>query len=169
MRTKVLIFLIALSATKIFACDCKNLGNLKVLQEIEFDNSECVFIGEVLEIDSDNNTFKVKVIESFKGNELGKTYNGIYDKFCGPIIDEKGKWLIYGNFNSKNQVEINYCGLTRSLSHPENNVSGSKPPEPLQPYKTESKSQSEKKRIEWILRAKSNLENEIIDLRHRTE
>jgi ribosomal protein L32 len=39
----------------------------------------------------------------------------------------------------------------------------------LPPNEKESKSKAEKKRAEWKLRAKSDLENEIIDLRKRTE
>jgi hypothetical protein len=77
--------------------------------------------------------------------------------------------LIYGNFNSDNLIEINYCGLTRSFKNPQNNISASKPPPPLPPNAKKSKSQTEKERYEWKLRAKTDLENEIIDLRKRIE
>jgi hypothetical protein len=150
-------------------CDCAISKSLKATQDREFENSECIFIGEVLEINSEKDTFKVMVIESFNGDENGIIYDGKFNRYCEPIIDEKGKWLIYGNFNSDNLIEINYCGLTRSFKNPQNNISASKPPPPLPPNAKKSKSQTEKERYEWKLRAKTDLENEIIDLRKRIE
>ncbi|WP_127136573.1 hypothetical protein [Flagellimonas oceanensis] len=88
---------------------------------------------------------------------------------CGPIIDKTGNWLIYGNFNDENQVVINHCGLTRSLNSPEDNISATKPPKPPLPNEKETESEIERKITEWRLRAKSDLENEIKELRKRTE
>ena len=171
MRKQILtlLFLTFLVTSKAFACDCKVPKSLKAVQDREFENSECIFIGEVIKIDTEKNSFEIKVIESFSGDEIGKIYSGIYDDLCGPIIDEKGKWLIYANYSSDNLIEINACGITRSFKRPEYNVSATRPPEPLPPNEKESKSKAEKKRAEWKLRAKSDLENEIIDLRKRTE
>ncbi|WP_438423875.1 hypothetical protein [Aquimarina macrocephali] len=162
-----LILILTLVSTKAIACNCAIPKSLKAIQDHEFENSECIFIGEIIKIDSENNSFEIKVIESFNGDEIGKTYSGIYDKYCGPIIDEKGKWLIYGNLNSENLIKINTCGLTRSLKNPENNISATIPPEPLAPNETGSKAKFAKQRVEWKIRAKSNLEKEIIDLRKR--
>jgi len=163
----ILLLILTLISSKAIACNCTIPKSLKAIQDYEFENSECIFIGEIIKIDSENNSFEIKIVESFNGDEIGKTYSGIYDKYCGPIIDEKGKWLIYGNFNSENLIEINTCGLTRSLENPENNISATIPPEPLAPNETESKAKFEKQRAEWKIRAKSDLEKEIIDLRKR--
>ena len=169
IKIKIILILLFISSINLYACNCKYQGNLEVLQNIEFNNSECIFIGEVIDIDSENNVFEVIIIESFNGIEIGEIYSGLYDKYCGPIINEKGKWLIYGNFNSENQIVINHCGLSRSFENPENNTSASNPPEPLLPNTliSKSESESEKRMTEWKKRAKSDLDKEIIYLRKR--
>ena len=163
----ILFSILILPTTKGFACSCAIPKSLKAIQDYEFENSDCIFIGEVLEFDSTYNTFKIKVVESFNGDEKGKIYNGVYDQQCGPIIDGNGKWLVYGNINSENQLEINTCGLTRSFKNPESNVSATKPPRPAQPNEIISEAESRKQLDEWRAKAKSDLENEIIDLRKR--
>ncbi|WP_396591161.1 hypothetical protein [Allomuricauda sp. R78024] len=165
---KILICALVLTSTKICACSCKVPESLKEIQDSEFENSECIFIGEVLEVDAFNNSFKFKVIESFKDEKSGEIYNGKYDALCGPIINETGKWLIYGNFNDENQIVINHCGLTRSFNKPENNISTlNPPPMPPQPDEKVTESKDEKEITKWRLRAKSDLNNEIIALRKR--
>jgi hypothetical protein len=168
-RILTILFLTFFITSKVFACDCKVPKSLKAIQDREFENSECIFIGEVFKIDTDKNTFEIKVIESFRGNKIGTVHIGIYDQLCGPVIDEKGKWLIYGNYNSDNLIEINACGISRSFGNPEYNTLATRPPKPISPNEKESESQAEKKRAEWKLKAKSDLENEIADLRKRTE
>nr|WP_298996048.1 hypothetical protein [uncultured Allomuricauda sp.] len=164
---KILICALVLTSTKVCACLCKVLESLKEIQDLEFKNSECIFIGEVLEVDAFNDSFRFKVIESFKGEERGEIYNGKYDALCGPIINETGKWLIYGNFNKENQIIINHCGLTRSFNKPESNISASKPPMPPQPDEKVTESEEKKEMAKWRLRAKSDLSNEIKALRKR--
>jgi len=163
----ILLLILTLISANGIACTCSIPKSLKAIQDYEFENSECIFIGEILKIDTENNTFEIKVIESFNGDENGKIYNGIYDIFCGPIIDKIGKWLIYANYNSDNIIEINECGITRSFLTPEHNLSATRPPKPLPQNKKETKLQAEKKIAEWKLRAKYDLENEIADLRKR--
>jgi hypothetical protein len=165
---KILIWFLILTSSKAIACTCSVPKSLKAIQDYEYEISECIFIGEVLEIDSILSRFTFKVLESFKGVENGTIYIGKYDPMCGPIIDEIGKWLIYGNFNDENQIVINHCGLTRSFKRPEHNVSATKPPMPPLPNKKETKSEIEKEMTEWRLRAKLDFENEINELRNRT-
>ncbi len=166
---KILIWILILTSSKAIACTCSVPKSLKAIQDYEFENSECIFIGEVLEIDDVRSVFTFKVLESFKGEEHETIYIGKYDQMCGPIIDETGNWLIYGNFNDENQIVINHCGLTRSFNKPEDNISATKPPMPPPPNKQETESDIEKKMTEWKLRAKSDLENEINELRKRTK
>lgn len=165
--SKILIYALVLTSTKVFACSCKVPENLKAIQDLEFENSESIFIAEVLEVDTSKNSFTFKIIESFKGEEKEEIYNGKYDEMCGPIVNETGKWLIYGNPNNKNQIVINYCGLTRSFKKPENNVSATKPPMPPKPNEKVTKSEEEKEMTDWRLRAKSDLTNEVKQLRKR--
>lgn len=169
MRTRILtiLFLTFLISSKSVACDCKAPKSLKEIQNREFTNSKYIFIGEILKIDTKTHTFKIKVIESFKGVKNGKVYSGIYNKFCGPVINEVGKWLIYANYHSGNEIKINACGITRSFKNPESNISATRPPKP--PSSNLTKSQINKERANRKLRAKFDLENEIADLRTRSK
>jgi hypothetical protein len=161
-KLTLLLLIITLISTKAIACNCSIPKSLKTVQDYEFENSECIFIGEVLKIDSEKNTFEIRVVESFNGDEIGKIYNGIYDEQCGPIIDEKGKWLIYAN-SHENKIGINTCGLTRSFEYPEDNITATS--EFLKTYEKEFK--EEKRNLDLKLRAKLDLKNEIINLRKK--
>ncbi len=165
MKTQIILilFLTLLIPNVSFACECLP-RSLVSAQNIEFENSDCILIGEVLEIDPKNDTFKVKVIESFNGDENEIVYNGIYNRFCAPIINKKGKWLIYGNINDDGLLEINACGLTRSFKNPEDNfqifVLGTD---------LATDPETEKEKTERIKKAKSDLIDEIKILRSKTE
>jgi len=174
MKTKIITFIILSfsSSFNLFACDCKHQGNLKVLQKIEFDNSECIFIAEVLKIDPETNTFIFKVMESFSENSIDNIQIGVYDEFCGPTINEKGRWLIYGNFDSENRIKINHCGLSRSFKNPENNIMVLPAPL-LKPdlkinRKERDKEQSDYKRRAQKI-AQEDLKSEISNLRSNTK
>ena len=163
MKTQILLilFLTLLIPKVSFACECLP-SSLVSAQKIEFENSDCILIGEVLEIDPKNDTFKVKVIESFNGDENDIVYNGIYNRFCAPIINKKGKWLIYGNINDDGLLEINACGLTRSFKNPEDNIFGLGTDFATYP-------ETEKEKTERIKKAKSDLIDEIKILRSKSE
>ena len=169
MRIKILtiLFWTFLISSKSLACDCKISKNLKDIQKREFTESKYIFIGEILKIDSKKHTFEIKVIESFKGVLNGKVYRGIYNQSCGPIIDKSGKWLIYANRKSDNLIQIRACGITRSFKNPESNISATKIPNP--PPLNQTKSQNMKVQSNWKLRAKSDLENEIAELRKKNK
>ena len=112
-------FFLFLLTVKTIACNCPKVQELKDKQISEYENSECIFIGEILHIDFKNHTFKVKILESFKGSEIGEIYTGIFDPSCGPRIDHTGKWIIYGSFYHSNILTINECSLSRSFKKPE--------------------------------------------------
>jgi len=124
MKHSILTFILIslLISFKSLACTCAKPISLKAIQDYEYENSEFVFIGEVIELNLNINYFKIRVIESFKGGDKEAIYSGTYDEQCGPIIGRKGKWLIYANLNSNNILEVNECGLTRSLKNPEYNT-----------------------------------------------
>ena len=117
-KTYILTFLAFLVCFGLFACSCPVYKNLQIFQFAEFDQSECVFIGEVLEFNLEEKSYRIKVLDSFKGTENGLIYEGIYDEQCGPIINELGKWIFYGRTDSNGILKINECGLTRSFDNP---------------------------------------------------
>lgn len=113
-----LVLFILLFFSKSYACNCPKTEELKIKQITEYEKAECIFIGQILEIDSNKNIFTIKVVEPFKGSTKGEIYKGNFDPICGPNIDHKGKWLIYGNLLNNNLSIIN-CGLSRSFKKPE--------------------------------------------------
>ena len=102
---------------------------------MEYENSECIFIAKVTDFNETKGTFKFEIIESFKGEINTRKFEGKFSYYCLPWINEKGKWLLYGDFNSDNVFEINNCGLSRSFTHPENNMASRIPPPPPPPDK----------------------------------
>ena len=134
----------------LFACSCPVYKNLEIFQFGEFEQSECVFIGEVLEFNPEKMSFRIKVIDSFKGTENGLIYEGTYDQQCGPIINGLGKWIFYGHTDSNGVLNVNECGLTRSFENP------------FHDFLDFEKSESEIKK-----QAQSDLELEIESLRNK--
>lgn len=145
-----------------YACDCKSFETIKEKQDFEYENSNSIFIGEILEINHVNHTLKVKIIELFKGTKDDQIINGKFDEQCGPYISSKGKWLIYGNIIG-NILEIKPCGLTRSIINPKENPITIPPP----PDANLNKSELKQKHLEWLNREKEELKKEINLLRKK--
>ncbi len=118
IRKIILIpFLLISISTEIIACTCGIL-RLTDLQKSEIENSECIFIGEVFEIDKSTQTFKIKVSESLDGGDISSNiYIGKNWKYCSPYVDEKGKWIVYG-FMEDGFLRLNLCGISRSFDYP---------------------------------------------------
>ena len=90
-----------------FACDCP-FKSLEELQKREMENSECIFIGEIIELNNDL-TYKIKVIESLDGGDLqDNIYIGKNWKSCQPYIEKIGTWLVYGRMES-GFLKMNIC------------------------------------------------------------
>jgi hypothetical protein len=117
-RTYILTGLMLFIGFGLFACSCPVYKNLEIFQFAEFEQSECVFIGEVLEFNPDEKSYRIKVVDSFKGTENGLIFEGTYDQQCGPIINGLGKWIFYGHTDSNGILRVNECGLTRSFENP---------------------------------------------------
>jgi hypothetical protein len=92
MKKNAIILLLLISSYG-FACTCPPIVRLSEIQKSEMENSECIFIGEVFEINNKDLTYKIKVIESLDGGDkIGNIYLGKNWKGCEPFIEEKGKW-----------------------------------------------------------------------------
>ena len=169
MKQKIITILFFIFfVTNSFACICvpKRLSDL---QQSEIKNSECIFIGEVTEINNSNNTFKIKVIESLDGGDSkGNIYEGRNWKYCAPYVNSKGKWLIYGKME-EGFLHLNMCGISRSFENPQevyNSVSA--------PLPTSKKENEKTKKLKWEKwkrdnheKSQADLKIEIIALRQR--
>jgi hypothetical protein len=162
---RYLTILILFISIKTFACTCAP-KKLSEWQKSEIENSECIFIGEVIEVNKTDLTFKIKVIESLDGgDEKGNTYIGKNWKSCSPYVSEKGKWIIYGHMED-GFLRLNMCGISRTFKNPM--VYPSLPPREFFEKKlSESEQRKILKNLEIkdSITAKTNLNNEIIALR----
>jgi len=150
-----------------FACTCPPT-RLSDKQKEEIENSEYIFIGNVIDIDKSNHTYKVQIIESLKNCAIeGVIYDAKNWISCDPYINTKGKWLIYAKMEN-GYLKTNLCGISRSLENPQEIIS-SIPPPPLN--ENESKKVHERKRELWKKedkkKSKQDLENEIESLRKK--
>lgn len=101
----------------VFACDC-NQRSLAEMQKAEMENSECIFVGEIFEVDPNLAFYKIRVVESLDGGDLqGNIYIGKNLKYCQPYVDKKGYWLVYGAMED-GFLEMNTCGLSRTFNEP---------------------------------------------------
>lgn len=114
---KYIALILLLISFKGIACTCK-IKKLSEWQKLEIENSECIFIGEVIEVNESDLTYKVKVTESLDGGDkVGTVYYGKNWKYCSPYISEIGKWIIYGHIED-GFLRLNMCGISRSFENP---------------------------------------------------
>ena len=154
---------------KSFACTCA-IKRLSDWQKSELENSECIFIGEVIKVNNSDLTFKIKVTESLDGGDsIGNIYIGKNWKYCEPYVENKGKWIVYGNMED-GFLRLNMCGISRSFEYP---VVNPVPPSPELYEKNTTEKQRkkiyEKLRAENMKIAISDLELEITALRKRRD
>ena len=152
----ILIFGISIP-TEIYACTC-SIKKLADWQKSELENSECIFIGEVIKVNNDL-TYEIKVTESLDGGDAkGNIYIGQNWKYCSPYVENKGKWIIYGRMEN-GFLKMNMCGISRPFENPMVN------PIPPPPELYENKiSESERNRKVEKLK-KENFEIAIKDLK----
>jgi hypothetical protein len=153
---KYLSIILLFISMKSFACDC-GIKKLSEWQKSEIENSECIFVGEVIEINKTDLTFKIKVTESLDGGDaIGNIYIGKNWAYCSPYVEKKGTWIVYGQMED-GFLRLNMCGISRSFDNPV-----------VSPFILPS-SESEKAKSEIIKVALSELELEITALRKRRD
>lgn len=163
-KTILLIFGILISL-KSFACTCKT-KSLSEWQKWEIENSECIFIGEVIDVNKTDLTFKIKVTESLDGGDsVGNIYIGKNWKYCHPYVEKIGKWIVYGNIEN-GFLRLNMCGISRGFDEPSTLTPEHTPPPPKS---TNEQIDFKKIREEYFVKSKKDLELEIIALRKKRD
>lgn len=155
-----------------FFCTCPPPVKIEKQQKREFKESECIYIAEVTSINENEEIFEFTIIESFKSNEESEGCVGVFNKYCYPVITQKGRWLLYGNLDNNSNLIINECGLTRSFKTPERSAFAITPPPPFLDKKLSSKEKNsimEDYREEEKIQAKVDLKTEIQFLRKQAE
>ncbi|AOW19472.1 hypothetical protein [Urechidicola croceus] len=172
MKKLLLFTFLLISQIQIFACSCAPTI-ISTAQKEELENSECIFIGEVVKVSEDRNTFEIRVIESLDGgDEINNIYIGKNWKYCSPYISTTGKWIVYGNIE-EGFLRLNMCGISRSFEHPEwvsGIIQDSTPQINYRKYKSsEIKTLEIERKKDSKKKAKIELEKEIVALRKRRD
>ena len=114
----LIILILLLPVFKSFGCDCNYIP-----KEVEFQESNFIFIGKVISVES--NFIVVKGQESFKGKLIDNIKIKI--DYCS-ISPLKGElWLFYMT-KTNNQYFVSSCGNSRSFNKPFLNNGLSIPP-----------------------------------------
>ncbi|VXD10883.1 hypothetical protein [Marinoscillum sp. 108] len=113
------------------ACDCKEQGGLKEAQKSNYEDSELIFMGRVIEL-NDDGTFKFEILETFKGSE--RKYIELKQTHLCSILpsEDEEYWLVYiDDLKNKESAITSSCGLSRSFRYPYlMNVNDLPPPPP---------------------------------------
>ena len=117
-RSYIILSCAILFSSYSIACDCA-LKKLAELQKSSYEYSDCIFIGEIIEIDKSNHSFEIKVIESLDGgDEHGNLYIVKQITSCDIFTQEKGKWIVYADSNEEGFITMDMCSLNRPFERP---------------------------------------------------
>lgn len=116
------LFIIALvfivQSLTLNACDCSSTS-LDSLQKKFYKNSDIVFLGEIIEIDTINMKVVFIVYETFKSKNENKKISVVYtSSSCSYLPTGKGLWIVYGKYNNDSTISISTCSPTRSNISP---------------------------------------------------
>ncbi|MBZ4042146.1 hypothetical protein [Flavobacterium hibisci] len=93
-----------------FSCDCKPIDRENRIEK-GLKQSEIVFYGEVIKVDSVSKTFTFKIIELFKGKYNSQYIKGKEFTSCSILPIQKQLWIVYANFRKdKTTIDISGCG-----------------------------------------------------------
>ncbi len=108
MRLTAFVFLCTflLYPNVALCCDCKDISKME-----EYDNSDHIFIGEIIMVKE--YSFLVKAKEYFKGAENDLFWVSMQD--CSIIPVEGDIWLIFANTYINDSILISDCGWSRAF------------------------------------------------------
>jgi hypothetical protein len=121
----ILLLSILLINFKISACDCPPIERDTLVSK-GLKRASIVFLGEVVSSDSFAESYKIKIIELFKGDNNGHYINGMVINNCS-VFPKNGIWIIYANLEKDNSIDIDGCGSSIALSQ----ILPPRPPIPL--------------------------------------
>jgi hypothetical protein len=87
------------------------------LRKISFNNSNFVFIGELIEFDTIEYTFTFRIIEVFKGDSISAIIKGKVFDSCSLFPREKSNWIVYADLK-EGLIDISQCLASRSEISP---------------------------------------------------
>jgi len=114
MKIRFFIFLVLFGISNCLACKCYEY-TLDENIKIGLKKADIIFYGELIKLDTINNSYSFRIFELFKGNYKTKTITSYSESNCDFYFNEKGLCIIYGNFNKdKTLINVNACSPSQS-------------------------------------------------------
>lgn len=115
MKIRFFFFLVLFGISNCIACKCVE-NSIEEKVNIGLRNADIIFYGELLKYDTIKMTYSFKIYEIFKGKVKSKIINGNAEgTSCDLFPEEKGLWIVYGNFNSnKTLIGVSACSPSQS-------------------------------------------------------
>lgn len=156
-----------MASNQTFCCGCRDLGPLDSLRAISYNNSDLVFLGELIDFDTTEYSYTFRIIELYKGESKTKLIKGKYFDSCSLFPTEKCKWIVYAIVRENNLINISHCLASRSELQPIC-IGCYLPPPPLRPNasKLENQKSKELEKLFWE-KAKNDWIEEIELLRKK--
>lgn len=115
MKIRFFVFLLLFGINKCLACKCVEYSIEKKVN-IGLIKADIIFYGELIKYDTIKMTYSFKIYEIFKGVSTSKIiYGNAEGTSCDLFPQEKGLWIVYGNFNSnKTLIGLSACSPSQS-------------------------------------------------------
>lgn len=171
-KVKLIVLILFVLPFKVWCCQCIDTYDYDWYFNNEYENSDLIIIGNPVCLDN-SGSYDIEILEILKGDWNNDIISGGYFTSCSlsPAPDE-GLWLIYADFQSKDEIEIEECGLSRNLGTPEPWViRGVRPPPPVYDSRFDIDERLNYLKLvnEYRIKALELLQKEIAELRKRRD
>lgn len=113
----LLLFLTSITCASVFASQIC-YGDTSD-RELEYKNSNLVFLGKISEANRNDNSFQFEILEVFKGfhpwNKITIAFESHYGSRVTEIDEREGYWIVYAKRKSLNKAIAIVCGASRNI------------------------------------------------------
>jgi len=114
MKHSILTILFFLLFNQSKSCECRQIERDSAVN-IGLRNSDIIFLGEVISLDTINHSYRFRILETFKGDNGNETIGGVSVNTCSLFPQDKGLWIIYADKLNDTTIDISNCGPSVSL------------------------------------------------------
>lgn len=130
MKSILVLLIGVVTVMNSYACICPSV-TIKEARDNSIKNSTLIFIGQVFEIDTINHTYRIRVVEVFKGKPTEELIGSSMEDSTGysscafwPFPHLGNEFIFYANFaKGTNRIFIDQCSATRSILNPQIHLS----------------------------------------------
>lgn len=165
----LLLFLASITCTSVFASQIC-YGDTSD-RELEYKNSNLVFLGKISESNRNDNSFQFEILEVFKGLHPWNKITIVFEEHNGnrlfEIDEREGYWIVYAKRESLNKAIAIVCGASRNILNKDMPAYKISPPPEFFASKVDSLEHENLKKDFRIERQEESI-NEVILLKERS-